>query len=317
MLVPTTCINSWIKAKECCPMKCSEFKIKRADINARKLLNVVILHCHNYPDCSYTANYWELFVHEEKCPFQKIKCPNKPCKFYAKFTELKEHLGKCEFSRIECGFCYTLIARKEFENHLLNHQSKKTYYIKNCSFCGSSENIRRCLCKKCMCLPCIEEGGSEGQHKDCYVFSTGLNTTSKVYNISKFPLPRNFEVKILFQSVGWIRTGITFNKNIAEYEDDANCPSCDIYCILEDLKQFYTNKNKWRYLFKNKENTLQAGDIMVMRFKNGELRYSVNGIDLGNVVKINLVNKGDFYLFIQCRTEKSKAKIEYITEIFN
>ena len=56
---------------------------------------------------------------------------------------------------------------------------------------------------------------------------------------------------------------------------------------------------------------------MIMRFKNGELRYIVNGEDLENVVKIPLIEKGDFYLFIQCRSEKSKAQVDYITEIFD
>lgn len=54
-----------------------------------------------------------------------------------------------------------------------------------------------------------------------------------------------------------------------------------------------------------------------MRFRNGELRYLINGEDLGGVVKIPLIHQSDFYLFIQCRSEKSKAKIDYITEIFN
>ena len=85
---------------------------------------------------------------------------------------------------------------------------------------------------------------------------------------------------------------------------------------MEDLKQFYTYKNKWKFIFNNKDLQLSKGDNMIMRFKNGELRYYINGEDLENIVKIPLVNKGEFYLFIQCRSEKSKAKIDYITEIF-
>ena len=54
-----------------------------------------------------------------------------------------------------------------------------------------------------------------------------------------------------------------------------------------------------------------------MRFKNGELRYIINGEDLGTVIKIPFYHQSNFYLFIQCRTEKSKAKVEYITEIFD
>ena len=56
---------------------------------------------------------------------------------------------------------------------------------------------------------------------------------------------------------------------------------------------------------------------MIMRFKNGELRYIINGEDLDNIVKIPIADKSDFYLFIQCRTEKSKAQVDYITEIFD
>ena len=86
---------------------------------------------------------------------------------------------------------------------------------------------------------------------------------------------------------------------------------------MEDLKQFYTYKNKWKFIFKNKDIQLEAGDVMIMRFKNGELRYLINGEDLGSVIKIPLIHQNNFYLFIQCRTEKSKAKVDYITEIFN
>ena len=154
-------------------------------------------------------------------------------------------------------------------------------------------------------------------HEKCFEFSTGLTYTSKFYNISKKPLPLNFECKINFLSVGWIRVGITFEPKIADFEEDTNCPPYDIYCILEDLKQFYTYKNKWKYVFNNKDLKLEQGDIMIMRFKNGELRYIINGEDLGNVVKIPFYHESDFYLFIQCRTDKSKAKVEYITEIFD
>ena len=41
-----------------------------------------------------------------------------------------------------------------------------------------------------------------------------------------------------------------------------------------------------------------------MRFKNGELRYIINGEDLGTVIKIPFYYQNNFYLFIQCRTEK-------------
>ena len=51
------CIHAWLKTKEKCPMRCPELKIKRADVNSRKLLNKIILKCQNYPDCDFTASY--------------------------------------------------------------------------------------------------------------------------------------------------------------------------------------------------------------------------------------------------------------------
>ena len=37
------CIQNWLKNKHKCPLRCPELKIKRADINSRKLLNVIEL----------------------------------------------------------------------------------------------------------------------------------------------------------------------------------------------------------------------------------------------------------------------------------
>ena len=310
------CIQDWLKNKQKCPMRCPELKIKRADINSRKLLNVIELRCQNYPDCNYTGKYWDLLSHEEKCNFQKIICPNYTCKFKGKFADLQKHLLSCPYTNIKCGFCFSLIPRKYINDHLENHQKNKTFIIKSCSLCGSDQDIRRCICNECICTNCLEEN-EFSSHKECNSFMTGLNYTDKIYNVSKKPLPKNFECKITFISVGWIRVGITFEPKIAEIDEDVNCPPFDIYCILEDLKQFYTYKNKWKFIFNNKDFQLTKGDSMIMRFKNGELRYYINGEDLENIVKIPLINKGDFYLFIQCRSEKSKAKIDYITEIFD
>ena len=310
------CIQNWLKNKPNCPMRCQELKIKRANVNARKLLNVIELRCQNHPDCNFSGKYWDLLSHEEKCKFQKIECPNNICKFKGNFSDLKNHLTICEFGNIQCGFCKSKIPRNDMNEHLNNHQKNNTFFIKSCSLCGSDQDIRRCICNECICANCLEEN-EFNSHKECNSFATGLNYTNKVYNISKKPLPRNFECKITFLSVGWIRVGITFEPKIDEIDEDFNCPPYDIYCILEDLKQFYTYNNKWKFIFNTQNMELTKGDSMIMRFKNGELRYFVNLEELDNFVKIPLTNKGEFYLFIQCRSEKSKAKIDYITEIFD
>jgi len=310
------CLQDWLKAKKKCPMKCQELKIKRADINCRKLLNILELRCQNYPECKFTAKYWDLLVHEEKCNFQKIKCPNYICKYKGSFPDISKHLQTCQFGNIQCGFCKAVIPYTYLNEHLDSHQKDKTFLIKSCSLCGSDQDIRRCICHECICENCLEEN-EFSTHKECNSFSTGENFTTKLYNVSSKPLPINFECKISFLSVAWIRVGITFEPKIADLDEDVNCPPYDIYCILEDLKQFYTYKSKWKFIFNTKNIQLSKSTEMIMRFKNGELRYFINGECLDRAVKIPLINKGPFYLFIQCRSDKSKAKIDYITEIFD
>ena len=80
------CINDWLKIKPSCPMKCSNFKISKAKVNTRKLLNLLVLRCINYPECDYQCEYWEMLDHEGKCTFQKIKCPNVPCEYAGCFN---------------------------------------------------------------------------------------------------------------------------------------------------------------------------------------------------------------------------------------
>ena len=54
-----------------------------------------------------------------------------------------------------------------------------------------------------------------------------------------------------------------------------------------------------------------------MRFKNGELRYIINGEDLGMVIKIPFYHQSNFYLFIQWRTEKYYLTIKELIKYLN
>ena len=55
---------------------------------------------------------------------------------------------------------------------------------------------------------------------------------------------------------------------------------------------------------------------MKITLKNGKMKFTVNNILLVTV-KIDMINKKEMYLFVQCRNVKSSAEIVYITEIFN
>ena len=313
------CINDWIKVNKKCPSEtCNNLKVTKAKINEKKLLNLIQLKCINYPDCSYTAEYWDMLEHENKCTYQKIKCPNFPCNYEGHFLNLKNHLtNECNYIFYECGFCKCKIYKNLFQNHLEEHYNDKSFYILNCRFCGSSENLRKCICKKVICLRCLNAGKNYECKNTCYLFQNDNRYTSQIYNISKYILPKNCEIKLLFDSVDWIRSGISFSKEIVNEQNDFNCPSYDIYCILEDLIQFYSQNSGWKNCFNKSQRPLKSGDYMTITFKNRELRYAINNNDLGSVIKIDMTKKKDAYLFIQARNPKSKAEIIYICEILN
>ena len=309
------CINDWIKDKNTCPVDCGNFKLVKVKLNTKKLLNLLELRCHNYPDCSFTANYWDIIEHEEKCSFQKIKCPNSPCPFEGHFKMLKNHIQEnCEFVFCECGFCKSLIQRNKLLEHLEKHNSEKSFFIFECAYCTSNENLRRCLCKKIICERCLELQKNTDCVKCCYIFQSGHNLTSTIYNLSKYPLPKNSEIKLYFEEVSWVRSGITFSRDIANDQTDSNCPQFDVYCILEDLIQLYTMNGGWKTCFNKGIHPLRKGDCMTIIYKNGELQFLVNDINLGTVIRIDAQKKKDPYLFVHCRNNKSKVQILSITE---
>ena len=312
------CIQEWLNINHSCPMKCENFIMMKARPNTRKMLNIIKIRCINYPDCNYTCDYWEVFEHEKTCPFQKIRCPNGKCEFEGSFKDLKNHMNKqCPYLNIQCGFCRCRIQQNFLEEHLEKHYKNRTFNIQPCCICNSNEEIRKCLCNKYYCYRCLDEGEDILCSKTCYLFHNNYNYTTQIYNISKYPLPRNFEVKLHFSSADWVRTGITFNKEIINDQSDVNCPQYDIYCILEDLVQFYTLKNGWKNCFRTDNQLLKSGDNITITMRNGEMRYAVNDEDLGGFVKVDLYDKKEMYLLVHTRNEKSKCQILYIAELFN
>ena len=191
----------------------------------------------------------------------------------------------------------------------------KTSLSIECCICHSNDRIiKRCICKKCYCLKCFDEGEEIPCLKTCYLFNNDLNYNNQIYNISKYPLPKNFEVKLHCSLVNWIRFGITFNKEIIDNQTDTNCPQYDIYYILEDLIQFYCLEKCWKNVYQS-DSPLMDGDNITLTFKNGELRYSINDRELKEFFKIDLSNKNEMYLLVHARNNKSKCQIIYISEI--
>ena len=60
--------------------------------------------------------------------------------------------------------------------------------------------------------------------------------------------------------------------------------------------------------------SLRANDYMTIEMRNSELRYANNDFNLGMVIKIDLKDKKDIYLFVHTRSAKSRAEIIYILQ---
>ena len=98
----------------------SELTMKSHDgISPDRIVNIETLRviedllkcpiCQNYSDCDFTASYCDLFIHEEKCNIQKVKCPNKLCKYGGKFPDFLKHQLICNFDNVQSGFSINIL----------------------------------------------------------------------------------------------------------------------------------------------------------------------------------------------------------------
>jgi len=57
--------------------------------------------------------------HKEKCPYERVRCPNDGCKKRVKRSNLDEHLRKCGFALITCQNkgCLLRVVRQDLPEH--------------------------------------------------------------------------------------------------------------------------------------------------------------------------------------------------------
>ena len=63
-------------------------------------------------------------------------------------------------------------------------------------------------------------GRNQSCLKICYIFQNSIINTTNIYNISKIYTSKNFEARILFNSVDWVRTGIYMRNNFEVYNGE-------------------------------------------------------------------------------------------------
>ena len=242
--------------------------------------------------------------------------------------EIKKILSKYENtnnqkqneSKLKCSNNYniTLKGRNNKKNQLLKNINNDAIQ-KICSICKSNIHLKRCFCNKIFCNNCLLNNKDELCKKEYCLFNNNLNKLNSLYNISKYPLPKNFEAKIHFSEVNFVRIGITFDSNISNEKQDINSPNYKVYYLLQDMNTFFSyNENKWIKYF-NGKNILKNEDDLTIILKNGELRYLLNGEDLGKsyIINNNDLDEEEMYLLIHRRNQYSQCELKYIYEIVN
>ena len=63
----------------------------------------------------------------------------------------KNYVEENKFVYSECNFFKSLIQRNKLLEHLEKYYAEKLFYIFECAYYGSNENLRRCLVKKIIC----------------------------------------------------------------------------------------------------------------------------------------------------------------------
>ena len=119
--------------------------------------------------------------------------------------ELKEEMEKIK----------EILAKYEKNQNFYNENKQNNKEL--CLCCGNEKCLNKCICGKLFCNKCISNNKNIQCIRNCYLFDNNLNKMTSHYQISKFPLPKNFKAKIHFikvDSFEAVRVGITFDSNI-------------------------------------------------------------------------------------------------------
>lgn len=213
------------------------------------------------------------------------------------------------------------ITNTPIESNENNNNNRKNKNLeKQCFFCGKKNDLKKCICNKYYCWKCMLDNKNNNCKKECFLFNNNLNTLSSFYQISKYPLPKNFEAKIHFTKINKIRVGITFDPNIInETNYNIDSPKYNIYYKNQNSNWFYTYENGWIEDYFNNDECLRDGDDMVIKLKKGKLSYYLNGKTMGKSYPLDIseINNKEIYLLIHRRDIESNCQLKYIYELFD
>ena len=200
-----------------------------------------------------------------------------------------------------------------------NNEIKKNAVGEKCFYCQQPKAFKKCICKKYICDNCILYNENIKCRSECFLFNNNTNKLNSYYNISKFPLPKNFEAKIHFIKVDMIRVGITFDSNIINEKDgELDSPPYNIFYKSNGAHKFYAYGKGWINLT-TLNKLFKENDYLIMKVRDGKLSYILNGEDLGNSYGLNQkdIDSKKMFLLIHRREEESQCELKYVCEILD
>ena len=235
------CITDWLRKKNSCPLKCSNFKIEEVGRVIRNMLSKVDFYCDV---CEKNINYERYLNHIANCkPIEKVNCPVCNCQeiestkvlqykeaikeevseaFKMENKKLKDQINSLE-SIIKCLETELLKKNKEERKHSNSHYN------------NFDENF-------------IDSNNDESNKKSSLLQEEGINNSgfskSKIYIESKILEPgieaKTGKAKIIsfdFSGVYEFKNRIAGTNNVGDLEDETRtkgiCANTPGYIIFE------------------------------------------------------------------------------------
>ena len=296
-----------INAQKCDINKNSEnnliFSFSISDI--KRINHKIELILFEENDTNYYKEYINILSNEIR-NLRKDNCNNND-NYIREIKELKD----------EVKYIKDILSKNNIYDIINKEDNQNNNKLKLCLYCGCLKDLKKCFCGKYYCFKCISNNKNIKCKKNCYLFDNGLNRITAYYQISKFPLPKNFEAKIKYTQISRsenIRIGITFDSNIInEKNKDLDEPPYNIYY---KGKRFYTYEKGWSDHFKS-EITIKEGDDLIIKVKDGNMSYFHNDVSLGDPYPINNCNNKEMHLLIHKRKDNLNCQLLYIYELID
>lgn len=122
------CVAMIVKSDSKCP-NCREFlQVRKINRNLKRIASNLKMHCHSALNgCPVILPLEELILHENKCQYESVNCPNNCGRKVLKKSMIQHVQDECPKELIFCSFmtCSVRLPREEMRAHEANEHRKR------------------------------------------------------------------------------------------------------------------------------------------------------------------------------------------------